>query len=392
MSKPHKMMQNNKRVLVSCGTKFHSDHVSWQLYKHGLLQKTITAHPPGRYLNRVDLPRKKVTFLPPMFVLPYLLYKIPYIGIFFARLIDYRLPAIYDLIASFFTSGANVSLTWSWASWYTIKKIRSKNGIAILEESGSCNQYQNEILREEYNAAGLKFTNKTPEHIVKRELREANAADYLLCPSQYVANSFIQKGIPQHKFVVIPYGVNTMRFKASHTPQGKFTLLFVGTIGIRKGLIYLFKALELLKGTIDIDCTLIGSVEKSFKPIFNSYRHLFTYAGRVPQAKLAEYYNNASVFVFPSLDEGMALVQLEAMACGLPIITTTNAGADSVITDGKEGYIIPIRDQAILAEKIAFLYNNPQALKQMALNAEKTSGQFTWDVYGEKLAAFINKL
>ncbi len=330
--------------------------------------------------------------MPPIFVLPYVLYKIPYIGSFFARLIDYRLPAIYDLIASFFTSGANVSLTWSWASWYTIKKMKSKSGIAILEESGSCNQYQNELLNEEYTVAGLKFTNKTPEHIVERELREANAADYLLCPSHYVADSFIQKGIPKHKFVVIPYGVNTTRFKANHTPPAKFTVLFVGTIGIRKGLIYLFKALELLKNTIEIECILIGSVEKNFKPIFNSYSYLFTYAGSMPQAKLAEYYNKASVFVFPSLDEGMALVQLEAMACGLPIITTTNAGADAVITDGKEGYIIPIRDQDILAEKITFLYNNAQTLKQMALNAEKTSGQFTWDVYGEKLAAFINSI
>jgi glycosyltransferase involved in cell wall biosynthesis len=385
-------MQGSKRVLVSCGTKFHSDHVSWQLYKHGLLQKTITAHPPSKYLNRVDLPQKKVTFLPPMFVLPYILYKIPYIGSFFARLIDYRLPAIYDLIASFFIGGVNVSLTWSWASWYTIKKIKSKNGIAILEESGSCNQYQNELLKEEYNATGLKFRNKTPEHIVKRELREANAADYLLCPSQYVADSFIQKGIPQHKFVVIPYGVNTGRFKATHTPPAKFTVLFVGTIGVRKGSIYLFKALELLKNTVGIECILIGSIEKGFKPIFNTYSHLFTYAGRMPQDKLAQYYNKASVFVFPSLDEGMALVQLEAMASGLPIITTTNAGADAVITDGKEGFIVPIRDQDILAEKIAYLYNNPQILKQMALNAEKTSGQFTWDVYGEKLAAFINNL
>lgn len=381
-----------KKVVVSCGTKFHSDHVSWQLFKHGLLKKAITAHPPGKYLNRVDLPRKKVTFLPPMFVIPYLLYNIPYAGNFLARLIEYRLPPVYDYVASFFISDSNISLSWSWASWYTIKKMKAKNGTAILEESGSCNQYQNELLQQEYTAAGLKFTSKTPEYIVKRELREANAADYILCPSQYVADSFIAKGIAPHKFMVIPYGVNTTRFKVIPNPPAKFKVVFVGTVGVRKGLIYLFKALELLKDTLDIECILIGSIEKSFQPTCDTYSHLYRYIGRVPQNKLTEYYNSASVFVFPSLDEGMALVQLEAMACGLPIITTTNAGMDAVITDGKEGYIVPVRDYATLAEKISFLYSNPQILKQMAASAEKTAAQFTWDVYGEKLAAFINKL
>ncbi|MDN5289006.1 MAG: hypothetical protein JWR38_5280 [Mucilaginibacter sp.] len=385
-------MFHHKRVLVSCGTKFHSDHVSWQLYKNGLLEKTVTAHPPGKYLNRVNLPRKRGTFLPPIFVIPYVLYKIPYIGNTLARLIEYRLPAIFDFMASFFTSEANISLSWSWASWYTIKRIKARNGIAILEESGSCNLYQNELLADEYSRLNLRFRNKTPAYIIRRELREADLADFILCPSQHVANTFIEQGIPKEKFVIIPYGVNLERFSPSPNSAHKFRIIFVGTIGVRKGLIYLFKALEALGHLPDLECILVGGIEVGFEPIFKQYQHLVTYLGRVSQEKLATIYQSGAVFVFPSLDEGMALVQLEAMACGLPVITTINAGADAVIQNGIQGFFIPVRDTEALREKIHFLYQNPLIRRKMAENALKRAQEFTWDRYGDQLSAFINTL
>jgi len=383
---------DNPKVLISCGTKFHSDHVSFQLQKHQLLQKAITSHPSGRYLNRVQLLKKNVTFLPPIFVIPYLLKKIPTIGNYLARLIEYRLPPIFDYMASWFTRGANISITWSWAGLYTMRKIKAKNGITILEESGSCNLYQNELLAEEYNTLGLKFSSRTPDFITKREMIEAAEADYILCPSNYVAESFIKKGIRPEKFFIIPYGVGLANFAPLYQQNETFTILFVGTIGVRKGLIYLFKALELLKTYAPVECVLVGPVEQEFMPVFKKYHHLFTHAGRMPQTELVKFYNNASVFVFPSLDEGMALVQLEAMACGLPVITTTNAGADAVITDGLDGFIIPIRDPAAITNKIKVLYDSKELRDNMAINAANKAKMFTWDSYGERLSAFINQL
>jgi len=96
--------------------------------------------------------------------------------------------------------------------------------------------------------------------------------------------------------------------------------------------------------------------------------------------------------VFPSLDEGMALVQLEAMACGLPIITTANAGGESVINNGIEGFIVPIRDPGSIARKIKELYENESLRISMAENAVKQAHRFTWDVYGKKLNDFILQL
>jgi len=383
---------NNPRVVISCGTKFHSDHVGYQLQKYGILKKVITSHPPAKYLNRVKLRRQNITFLPPLFVIPYLLKKIPWVGNFLSRLVDYRLPPIFDFMASWFISDANVTITWSWAGLYTMRKMRAKNGITILEESGSCNAYQNELLEKEYETLGLKFTSRTPAYIVKREMIEATEADHILCPSNYVAESFIMKGIDRSKFTVIPYGVNLDNFKPLSKVNSTFTVLFVGTIGVRKGLIYLLKSLEILKNEIDIKCLLVGPVEDEFRPVLQEFSHLYIHLGKMSQIQLAKVYNQATVFVFPSLDEGMALVQLEAMACGLPIITTSNAGGESVIRDGIEGFIVPARSPEAIADKIRILSSNETLRASMAENAIKQANKFTWDAYGEKLNKFIQQL
>jgi glycosyltransferase involved in cell wall biosynthesis len=366
--------------------------MAYQLHKHQLLNKVVTAHPASRYLNRVALSKAKVKFLPPIFVISHLFSKFKICPSNIRDYINYKLPLLYDKLASRNITGANIAITWAWAGLNTIKAIKEKGGIAIVEECGSCNVFQNNLLEEEYNNLSLKFTNRTPNFILARELEEIKLADYVLCPSAYVAQSFIQTGIDADKCKIIPYGVNLTLFKALKIPKQEFNILFVGTIGVRKGLIYLFKALETLSAGYNLKCTLIGSVEDQFLAVFNQYQHLFTHLARVPHHQLIDYYNNASVFVFPSLDEGMAYVQLEAMACGLPVICTFNSGGDSVIENGIEGFIVPIKDEKTIADKIEYLYLNPAKQQQMAANAEIKAARFSWDIYGDKLAGFINSL
>jgi glycosyltransferase involved in cell wall biosynthesis len=385
-------MTDKARVIITCGTKFHSDYVAEQLYKHDLLEKAVTSHPRSRYTNRTNIPVGKLKFLKPIFAIPYLLKKAGNPGKWLARKIEYKLPAIFDKWASKQLGNANISITWSWSGLHTIRAIQQKKGIAIVEESGSCNLEQNKLLNEEYKTLGLQFTESTPDFIVDRELKEVNEANYLLCPSRYVAETFIINGVPKEKCIIIPYGVNLEMFNHYQQVRPEFSVLFVGTVGVRKGLIYLFKALELLNKTSAVKCVLIGSIEESFRPIFDTYKHLFTHINRVEQKELLKYYNTASVFVFPSLDEGMALVQLEAMACGLPLICTPNSGGESVITNGKEGYIVPIRNPEALADKITYLQKNRDILINMSAAAAVQAQKFTWDVYGDKLSTFISQL
>ncbi|RYY70633.1 MAG: glycosyltransferase [Chitinophagaceae bacterium] len=385
-------MKTDLKVTISCGTKFHSDHVAYQLSKHGLLEKVLTSHPAKYYLNRVPLTKEKVKFLPPIFLLVYGLRKVLGPSNRITNWLNYRMPLLYDTIAAQAAKGSKVLLTWAWSGLKTIQAVKRGGGITIVEECGSCNRFQNELLAEEYRRLGLSFEGPTPDFIVERQLAEARLADYLLCPSTHVANSFIKYGIPSEKCMVIPYGANTDHFKPHVKEKKKFKVLFVGTIGVRKGLIYLFKALELLRVRYDFECLLIGGLEEQFKPIYDKYSHLFTHLAHVPHKELVNYYNEASVFVFPSLDEGMALVQLEALACGVPVICTTNSGGDAVIEEGKEGFIVQIRDYLMIAEKIELLLNNRELLKQMSENARQKATTFSWDVYGERLTGFISSL
>jgi glycosyltransferase involved in cell wall biosynthesis len=385
-------MEKNESVLVSCGTKFHSDYMASQLDKHCLLNRTVTAHPKSRYLSRVSLQKGKIKFLPPLFMLGNVLNKLGLGNSRAAKFVNYRLPIAYDWFASLFIGESTISITWAWAGLSTIRKIKAKGGIAIVEECGSCNVLQNKVLEAEYQALGLRFNHKTPDFILQREIEEVSLADYVLCPSQYVATSFVDAGISKEKCIIIPYGANLNLFKPKFIPKDEFLILFVGTIGVRKGLIYLFKALEILKQKYNLKCLLIGSIEDQFNIIMEKYSSLFTHIPRVPHNELIEFYNKASVFVFPSLDEGMAYVQLEAMACGLPVVCTPNSGGDSVITGGVDGFIVPIKNEQVIADKIEYLYLNPSHQKKMGAEAAEKARKFSWDNYGDKLAEFIHSL
>jgi len=378
------------KILVSCGTKFHSDHIGYQLQKRGILSKVITSHPSMAY-KRVELEKENIFFLPPIFIFSLLLRKILGKWYFFQSQFDWLLAVVYDWMASLcIPTETDISISWAWASLRTMRAVKRNGGIAILEECGSCNRHQDEILQEEYQKLNLEYVSSTFHKILSREIDECNEADYILCPSRYVMESFGKYGIPKSKFILIPYGVDLSLFSRQEKLDDIFRILFVGTIGVRKGLIYLFEALKLL--TIEFECLIIGRIEPAFENIFKEHSSLFKHIGRVEHSQIKHYYSNSSVFVFPSIDEGMAYVQLEAMACGLPVICTPNSGGDSVIRDGEEGFIVPLRDPLAIKNRIEYLYHNPSELKKMSCNAETRSKQFTWERYGDELEMKLEQL
>ena len=108
----------------------------------------------------------------------------------------------------------------------------------------------------------------------------------------------------------------------------------------------------------------------------------------IPRTKLYRYYSQGSVFVIASLEEGLALVQAQAMACGLPVIATTNTGAEDLFTDGVEGFIVPIRDPEAIREKVIYLYEHPEVRQEMAQAAlQRVKSMGGWNEYGKKAAA-----
>jgi len=128
---------------------------------------------------------------------------------------------------------------------------------------------------------------------------------------------------------------------------------------------------------------LVGTLHEELKPMMAPYlgRKDVVHLGFVPDP--VQLYNRGTVFVFPSVDEGSAKVTYEAMACGLPVIVTPNAG--SLARDGKDGFIVPIRQVEPLMEKILYFYQNRDAAVEMGAEARRYIETYTWEHYEQTL-------
>ncbi|MEO1389778.1 MAG: glycosyltransferase family 4 protein [Cyanobacteria bacterium J06634_6] len=238
-------------------------------------------------------------------------------------------------------------------------------------------------------APALQATQE-PEWKLHRKEQEIALADHVFVPSSFVRNSLLNEGVPLEKISVIPFGSPVDYFHPHPRESKHFKALFVGRIGPRKGVHYLLKAWQSLK-LPDAELMMIG-VNEFPETWIAQYQDCFTYIPSIPHNALNQFYSDASILVLPSLVEGLALVQLEAMACGIPIITTPNAGGLDIITDGVEGFIIPIRSVELLQEKLEWCYQNPQALAEMGKAARKKAEQLTWERYRSDLGTKVKSL
>ncbi|MGB6553518.1 MAG: glycosyltransferase family 4 protein, partial [Candidatus Binataceae bacterium] len=138
----------------------------------------------------------------------------------------------------------------------------------------------------------------------------------------------------------------------------------------------------------ELDLVLIGHMDADAKKAVDKSGIPLRHLGVLARAQLAEHYSQASVLVLPSLEEGLALVQAQAMACGVPVIATTNTGAEDLFTDGSEGFIVPIRDPDAIGAKLIYLYEHPEARDAMGAAAlARVRAIGGWNSYGEKMAA-----
>lgn len=127
--------------------------------------------------------------------------------------------------------------------------------------------------------------------------------------------------------------------------------------------------------------------------ILANYEGLFIHIPAVPNDKLRNYYGRSSVFVLPSVEDGFAYVCNEAMACGLPVITTTNTGASELIEQGKEGFIVPIRSPEAIANHLELLYRNKELRQEMSRNAlTKSQTGLGWEKYALRLCDLYHSL
>lgn len=220
---------------------------------------------------------------------------------------------------------------------------------------------------------------------------EAKKADLVLCASSFTKYTLEQEEI-KTVIQVIPYGVNLKDYPFFERTNSKpLKVLFVGSLNQRKGIYYLLEAIEKLqKANYDVELTIVGRgiFDKEMLDLF-TIKHL-NLKQNVTFSELINSYKESDVFVLPSICEGFAQVILEAMATGLPVISTNHTSAPDLILEGVDGFVIPIRNAEIIVEKLIYLIDNPIERLKMGKFAFEKSQKFTWEKFKNQLIKTLN--
>src|SRR3989344_8541889 len=371
------------KVTISVIGRFHLFNLAQQLLKRNYLWQLITSYPKFEVV-KYEIPRKKVSSIIIKEIIERGWRKLPE---FLKEIYNpqYFIHRLFDILASFkLKKGVDIFIA---SGLYTLRKAKKLRALTIAERGSSHISYQNKILSEEYEKFGVKIEPFMLPHqkIIEDELKSYEEVDYISVPSSFLKRTFLEYGFPENKIIQVPYGVDLSQFKQVSKEDNIFRVIFVGGMILRKVVHYLLRAFSELNLS-NSELMLIGAMNDEIKPFFKKYDGKFNYIGKVPQKELYKYYSQSSVFVIMSIEEGLAMVQLQAMACGLPVICTTNTGGEDIVRDDKDGFIIPVRDVEALKEKLLYLHKNPEICRQMGQSAkERVSSGFTWNDYGDKM-------
>ena len=223
---------------------------------------------------------------------------------------------------------------------------------------------------------------------LSRKARELDLAELVVCPSNFVLDSLPPSARATKRCVVAPFGSPPTAHEPPTKPGGtRLRVLFAGSMTQRKGLADLFAAMKLIDSA-EVELVVMGSPLQSLAWYRERFPH-FTYEPPRAHADVLRLMRSCDVLVLPSIVEGRALVQQEAMACGLPLIATRNAGGDDLIVEGKTGFLVPIRAPQAIAEKISWCAGHRERTYGMGIAAQRRAAELTWRGYGEKVLAAI---
>ncbi|MFC1854316.1 glycosyltransferase family 4 protein [Candidatus Dependentiae bacterium] len=277
---------------------------------------------------------------------------------------------------------------WANCSLGCIRECK-KRGIKTVIECGSMHiEEQEKILKKAYKDIGFS----APPIVKKNKqkmLLEYKETDYISVPSEHVYKSFVDRGVDEAKLIKVSYGIDVRKFSLPRTGRPKkFRLLFVGQIGVQKGIHILLEAWKqlALPGN-EVELILVGDLLADGRKILRPFKDdpTIKIVGPVRHDKLGEFYRSASVFVLPSMQEGLAMVIGEAMASGIPCICSSRTGAFEIMREGQDGFIFKVGDVKDLMKKILWCFENQNEIFEMGKKASARAHEFTWDHYGDNM-------
>jgi len=226
----------------------------------------------------------------------------------------------------------------------------------------------------------------------EEEKKEWIHSDVILCGSEFVKEGVRRAGGPAERCMVVPYGISLFggRCNIDKVNSGSsLKVLVVGTVGLRKGAPYVLRAAQALAGKARFAWAGHSNLSNYAHELMKSSISML---GHLTRSETLAQFSDADVFLLPSICEGSATVCYEALAMGIPVITTPNAG--SVVRNGIDGFIVPMRDPEAIVDRVELLARTPDLLFRMGRNARERSKEFTLEKYGnrliEALSPFLN--
>ena len=377
------------RVAIVSAGRFHILDLARELDACGHDVALYSLVPPWR-TRGFGLPRRCNRWLGPHIAPVYALYRTArQAG--HASAANRLLYAAVDRVAANVLGACDVVIGMSQMSANSMQRARKRFGARAVLERGSRHIVSQRDILESIpgRAVGEK---PVPDWAVRRELAEYDIADFITVPSKHVERSFTEKGIAANKLFRNPYGVDLAMFPATATPAHETppTIITVGTWSLRKGCDVLTDAWRQL-GRRGVRLLHVGPLGDAPVPSDPGFEH----REPVEQRALTQQYAGAHVFALASREEGLALVQVQALASGLPVAATDRTGAEDLrerLEDPRAVAIAPANDVQRLTAALAAQLDYAQSMNGMRDVLRSARDGLSWREYGKRYDAMLRGL
>jgi len=373
-------------IQATFGT-FYLFHLARELKSRGYLKHIYSTY-PWRRLRREGLPHDFVSTFPWAHTTQILAGRYLRVPKGVDRAMGGLIAASFDEWLCRRISACDAYVALSSAGLKSGKRAQELGAKYVCDRGSSHARYQHQLMDEEYRRWNVPAPKAKD---FAREEGEYENADAITVLSEFARRSFVECGVPPEKLHKVMLGVELDAFHPKgEPPADSFEVLFVGMASFRKGIPYLLEGFRRLRHPRK-RLRIVGFVPQEIKPYLKTVDLSgVEICGARRQSQLAEIMSQSHVMVLPSIEDGFGMVLSEAMACGCPVISSTNTGGPDLYSDGNEGFIVPVRSPEAIASALQQVADDPalrQRMSEASLRTARSLGG--WGQYGE---SYINLL
>lgn len=372
-------MKRIKVNILSPG-RFHVCDLARELDKNGFDVK-FYSFVPSRRTENFGLPRNCSVSILPLIAVFLLLER----KLFKQQGWAYRLRVrMQDWIVSLIMRKCDVCIAMSGEFLLSPQKAKKDNAIIIYERGSKHIAEQRKVLESIPSLVGTK---PVPDFNYYREIESYKLADFIAIASKHVKESFEPYDFPLDHLFMNPYGVDLTMFKPAFHTGKVYDVIMVGGWSYRKGCDLIIEAIK----RTGLNFLHVGGIVDLAFPVGIPN---MTHVNAVDQCELINFYNQSKVFLLPSREEGLAMVQAQAIACNLPVVGSYDSGAEDLRSMvAQPRYITIIKDYSVEAvvDGIKAALENYKSLS-MNLYAGDAISNLTWEAYGKRYADFLRHI